>query len=308
MRLVDPGIELVLCGSSFHQMPTFGYWESTVLETAGEHVDHLSMHAYYEEKDGDTDSFLASAADMDAYIDGVVATLDAVAARRRSSRRIHIAFDEWNVWYQSRFPGWDSFPLEVAGPRIEDDYSVLDAVVVGDLLSSLLNHADRVRIACLAQLVNVIAPIRTEPGGPAWRQTPFHVLASVAGAARGRSLVTRVSAPELPTRRYGDVPAVAVSATHDPGGDPAGDTVAVFVTNRASRPLDVRVRHEGFPGWVTESCQHLAADEAGPRDRAAAERVGLSPLVATDLGGATTVTMPPRSWAVLRASVEHQPR
>jgi alpha-L-arabinofuranosidase len=302
MRLVDPAIELVLCGSSFHQMPTFGYWESTVLETAGEHVDHLSMHAYYEETDGDTDSFLASAADMDAYIDGVVATLDAVAARRRSSRRIHIAFDEWNVWYQSRFPGWDAFPLEVAGPRIEDDYSVLDAVVVGDLLTSLLNHADRVRIACLAQLVNVIAPIRTEPGGPAWRQTSFHVLASVAAAARGRSLITRVTAPELTTRRYGDVPAVAVSATYDP----AGDAVAVFVTNRASRPLEVRLRHEGFGAWVTRSCQHLADDAAGPRDRAAAEQVGMCPLDATDLDGATTVTMPPRSWAVLRSSAGHR--
>jgi alpha-N-arabinofuranosidase len=104
MRLVDPGIELVACGSSFHDMPTFGSWDCTVLERAGEHVDYLSMHAYYQEHDGDTDSFLASAADMDAFVDGVVATIDAVAARRRSKRRIDISFDEWNVWYQSRFP------------------------------------------------------------------------------------------------------------------------------------------------------------------------------------------------------------
>ena len=298
MRLIDPRIELVLCGSSFHEMPTFGYWESTVLERAGDHVDHLSMHAYYEESDGDTDSFLASAADMDAYIDGVVATLDAVAARRRNKRRIHISFDEWNVWYRSRFPGMDTFPLEVAGPRIEDDYSVLDAVVVGDLLTSLINHADRVRIACLAQLVNVIAPIRTEPGGPAWRQTSFHVFAAAAAYARGHSLVARVSAPELVTSRYGDVPAVSVSATHDP------DTgaVAVFMTNRAAGPVTVRLQHEPFTRWAVRGCDHLAADGHGRRGRAEAERVRLAPLDSVEEDRSTRIILPARSWSVLRAS------
>jgi alpha-N-arabinofuranosidase len=297
MRLVDPGIELVACGSSFHEMPTFGYWESTVLEQAGDHVDYLSMHAYYEERDGDTDSFLASAASMDSFIDGVVATIDAVAARRRSSRRIDIAFDEWNVWYQSRFPGMDSFPLEEAGPRIEDDYSTLDAVVVGDLLGSLLNHADRVRIACLAQLVNVIAPIRTEPGGPAWRQSTFHVFAEVARRARGHSLVARVTSPELSTRRYGDVPAVSAAATHDPE---TGE-VAVFLTNRASSATHVRIRHPEFGSWEVRSAAHLAADDVGARGREAAADVGFVPLEAVGDGRATTVVLPARSWTVVRA-------
>ena len=298
MRLVDPGIELVACGSSFHEMPSFGYWESTVLEHAGEHVDYLSMHAYYEERDGDTDSFLASAASMDSFIDGVVATIDAVAARRRTARRIDISFDEWNVWYQSRFPGLDTFPLEVAGPRIEDDYSTLDAVVVGDLLSCLLNHADRVKIACLAQLVNVIAPIRTEVGGPSWKQSTFHAFAAVAARARGRSLVTRVVAPELTTQRYGDVPALAAAATHDPE---SGD-VAVFLTNRAARASTVLVRHGGFGEWSTVAAEHLAADEVGPRTRETAAQVGLSPLAPRDDERSTTVTLPARSWAVLRAT------
>jgi alpha-L-arabinofuranosidase len=298
MRLVDPGIELVACGSSFHEMPTFGSWESTVLELAGEHVDYLSMHAYYEERDGDTDSFLASGASMDAFVDGVVATIDAVAARRRTTRRIDISFDEWNVWYQSRFPGMDSFPLEVAGLRIEDDYSALDAVVVGDLMSSLLNHSDRVRIACLAQLVNVIAPIRTEPGGPAWRQSTFHVFSRVAALARGNGLVTRVTAPELATRRYGDVPSVAAAATHDPGRD----VVAVFLTNRAPHATTVCVRHAEFARWTTVDAEHIAADDVGPLDRARASDVRLAPLSASDDERSTTLSLPARSWTVLRAS------
>jgi alpha-N-arabinofuranosidase len=255
------------------------------------------MHAYYEERDGDTASFLASGADMAVFIDGVVATIDAVAARRRSSRPIHISFDEWNVWYQSRFPGFDSFPLEVAGPRIEDDYSTLDAVVVGDLLACLVNHADRVKIACLAQLVNVIAPIRTEPGGPAWKQSTFHVFASVAAHARGHSLVTRVTAPELSTQRYGDVPALTAAATHDPHSEAA----ALFVTNRADMPATVEVRHRAFERWATVSAEHLAADDDGPRDRVAAESVRLVPLTSHDDAGSTRLTVPARSWTVLRA-------
>jgi alpha-N-arabinofuranosidase len=201
------------------------------------------------------------------------------------------------VWYRSRFPGTDSFPLEVAGPRIEDDYSTLDAVVVGDLLSCLVNHSDRVRIACLAQLVNVIAPIRTVAGGPAWKQTTFHVFAAVAAAARGHSLVARVTAPELATARYGDVPALAAAATHDP----ASDTVAVFLTNRAATPCTVQVRHPAFESWTTLSAEHVAADDVGPRGRDTADEVRLTWLATTDQERSTTLTLPARSWTVLRA-------
>jgi len=300
MRLVDPDIELVACGSSSHEMPTFGYWESTVLEHAGEHIDYVSMHAYYEEHDGDRDSFLASGASMDSFIDGVIATIDAAAVRRRSNRRINISFDEWNVWYQSRFPGTHTFDIDIAGPRIEDQYSTLDAVVVGDLLSSLLNHADRVKIACLAQLVNVIAPIMTEPGGAAWRQPTFHTFASVAAHARGHRLVTRVQAPELSTRRYGDVPAVAAAATHDFA---TGD-VAVFLTNRSDGPTAVEIRHASFDGWTPTSAAAIAADERGPRDRNTAADVGLASLrTLTSADSRTTrITLPPRSWSVVRAA------
>jgi alpha-N-arabinofuranosidase len=239
---------------------------------------------------------------MDSFIEDVVATIDAVAARRRSkkARRIDISFDEWNVWYQSRFPGSAAIDIDVAGPRIEDRYSALDAVVVGDLLSSLINHSDRVKIACLAQLVNVIAPIMTEPAGAIWRQPTFHPFAAVATDARGRSLVTRIDAPELATRRYGDVPAVAASATHDPT---TGD-VAVFLTNRADHPVTVDLRHPGFNGWTTVSARHIAADDRGPRDRATSAEIGLTPLEVSgsEYGHRTTLILAPHSWTAVRAA------
>jgi len=299
MKLVDPTIELVACGSSSHTMPTFGYWEAEVLERAWDVVDYVSMHAYYEEYDGDRRSFLASGAAMDAFITGVTATVDAVAARKHSSKRVGISFDEWNVWYLSRFAAAGLPPIDEAGPRIEDTYSAVDAVVVGDLLISLLNHADRVRIACLAQLVNVIAPIRTEPGGPAWRQATFHPIAAVAATARGRSLVTRVTAPHMPTGRHGDVPAVAAAATFD------ADTgrISVYLTNRTSEPATVTIRCRGAE-FATWSGRLLLADDEGPRDRVAASTYGFTPLnVSTGPeANSVTVSMPAESWVALTAT------
>src|SRR4051812_39400408 len=172
MRRVDPTVELVACGSSHSRMPTFGTWEATVLEETYDLVDYVSLHSYYEERGDDRGSFLASAVAMDRFIDAVLATCDYARAVGRHKKPMMLGFDEWNVWYQGRFPGEANLPVGEPAPRlIEDRYSVVDAVVVGDLMISLLRHADRVRIACLAQLVNVIAPIFTEPGGRAWRQT-----------------------------------------------------------------------------------------------------------------------------------------
>ena len=175
MRQMDPNLELVVCGSSNWSMPTFGTWERVVLEHTYDDIDFISGHSYYQERNGDRGSFLASAVDMDAFIETVIATADSVKAALRSERTIDISFDEWNVWYSDRFnesgkiTDVNTWPY---APRLlEDQYSVTDAVVVGSLLICLLKHADRVKAACLAQLVNVIAPIMTEPGGPAWRQT-----------------------------------------------------------------------------------------------------------------------------------------
>ena len=298
MKLVDPSIELVACGSSGHDISTFGYWESTVLEQAWDVVDYVSMHAYYQEHDGDRVSFLASGAAMDSFIDDVAATIDAVAARKHSLRRPKISFDEWNVWYQSRFAGTSNTDIDQSGPRIEDVYSSLDAVVVGDLLVSLLNHSDRVSVACLAQLVNVIAPIMTEPAGPAWAQSIFYPIAATTSAAQGVSLRTRVETTETSTKRHGDVPTVAVAATHDAD---AG-AVAVFVTNRSPEPAPIELRHDEFATWTVTSTLGVTADDRGPlRGSDAAASAQLVKLDDPQTTGETTVfTVPAQSWTVLR--------
>lgn len=233
MRQLDPSLELVVCGSSSAQMPTFGEWERVVLTHTYEDVDYVSCHAYYEEKNGDLTSFLASAVDMDGFIKSVVATADHVKAVNGSDKTINISFDEWNVWYIERYSqvdrieGIDNWP--VAPRLLEDAYSVADAVVFGSLLISLLKHADRVTTASLAQLVNVIAPIMTEPAGPAWRQTTFFPFSLTSRLATGATLDVKLTSDVHETDLYGTVNTLDAVATHDP------DTAqtAVFLVNRS---------------------------------------------------------------------------
>jgi len=304
LRSAEPRLELVACGSSSSSMPTFGSWETTVLEHAYDVVDYVSCHAYYEEVDGDLGSFLASAVDMDHFVDSIVATADSVGARLRSKKKINISFDEWNVWYLSRFQGQeggdDGWPV---APRIiEDEYNVADAVVVGNLLISLLRHSDRVTAACQAQLVNVIAPIRTEPGGPAWRQTIFHPFAKTAALARGSVLHTRLDAPTYTTAKHGEVSLVDAVATHDPE---SGD-VAVFAVNRdQSEPVELTMDLHLFDGGrrPAEAWTLSDGDIRATNTRDDPDRVVPRPALVSVDGAAPRVVLPPVSWSAIRLEV-----
>ena len=302
MRMIDPGLELVACGSSGSQMPTFGTWEATVLAEAYDQVDYISAHSYYHEKDGDLGSFLASAVDMDAFVETVVATADAVGAARGSTKKIAISFDEWNVWYvfdTPSAPPTDSWPVS---PRLlEDHYSVADAVVVGNLLISLLRHSDRVHSASLAQLVNAIAPIMTEPDGRIWRQTTFHPFALTSRHARGDVLRVDLTAPRYETALYGDAPVVDAVATHDA----AAGEVAVFVVNRSlADSTRVAVDLRAFGGGRLVEAVTLANEDpyakADPDDDGA-----LAPqpnTTGTVEDGHLRVDLPPVSWTMLRVT------
>ena len=302
MRQLDPSIELVACGSSSAHMPTFGEWERVVLSHTYDVVDYISCHAYYEEKNGDLGSFLASAVDMDHFIESVVATADHVKAVRGSSKTINISFDEWNVWYISRFEnvdkieGLDNWP--VAPRLLEDCYSVADAVVFGNLMISLLKHADRVTSASLAQLVNVIAPIMTEPGGPAWRQTTFFPFSITSKLAQGSVLELKLDAGTYETGEYGVVPLVDAVATHD---DETGAT-AVFLVNRSQTEettvtIDIAAL-DGFSTVVAESLYDT--DVYAKNTLEEPERVTMKTNTSAKLdGSAVTITLPPVSWTAV---------
>ncbi|WP_345061572.1 alpha-N-arabinofuranosidase [Leifsonia kafniensis] len=307
MKWVDPTIELVAAGSSNAEMPTFGSWERTVLEHTAELVEHISLHAYYEELDGDVDSFLASAVGLDRYIGAVAAIIDDVLESKNLDKTIGISVDEWNVWYQTRFNTVDKHPLLtgdwVEHPRIiEDEYSVTDAVVVGSLLNSLLRNADRVSMANLAQLVNVIAPIRSEPGGPAWRQTTFHPFALTAAAARGNVLRAEVDCERVDTVRYGAVDLLDVAVTADDAD------VVLFLVNRSlTEPLTLSVDLTGAPADSVLAAQSIHAPADGDRFTSNTEvhpdavvPVALTGVTLSGDGRHLQAELPPLSWSIVR--------
>ncbi|MFF0306204.1 alpha-N-arabinofuranosidase [Streptosporangium sp. NPDC004379] len=297
LKRFDPGLSLVACGSSNSGMPTFGSWEAEVLEATYEMVDHISLHAYYDPSDGDVDSFLASGADMEHMIRSIAATADHVGAKLRSRKKIMLSFDEWNVWYQSRFGGESSLDWTEHPRLIEDTYDVTDAVVVGSLLITLLRNADRVSVACQAQLANVIAPIRTEPGGPAWRQTIFHPFALTARHARGQVLRVEPECAVIPTARYGDVPAIWATATHD---EATGDTTLLAVNRDRNSPCDLEVTlPEGM-----RAVAHLELADDDPSAVNSAETPGR--VVPRPGSGArvegrhASLRLSPASWNIVR--------
>lgn len=311
MRWVDKSIELAVCGSSGRTMPSFGRWEDTVLEHSFDHVEWISLHTYLNNWAGDTAAFLASPDLMDAFIEEVVAIADAVAARRRSTKRIMLSFDEWNVWYRTRRPrenrvkpGWP-----VAPPILEEIYNVEDALTFGGAVISLLNHADRVRTACLAQLVNVIAPIMTETGGPAWRQTIFFPFAQMSRFGRGDVLRSKIDCatysasycdPRGSVEQYFPVPAapylkLAAVANTDGG-------LSLFALNRClDDELEVAVTARGFAALaVDEALQLCDGDLKACNTRDNPERVKPSPLRTVTLDGdSVRMKLAPASWNLI---------
>ncbi|TCK64366.1 alpha-N-arabinofuranosidase [Curtobacterium sp. PhB136] len=300
MRQIQPDLELVICGSSGASMPTFGEWERTVLEHAYDDVDYISAHAYYEEGD-DLASFLASGVNMDKFIDTVTTAADHVQAHKKSDKRIDISFDEWNVWSITKWnEQQQSFTLDewpVAPRLLEDVYTVADAVVVGGLLISLLRHADRVASASIAQLVNVIGPIMTEPGGEAWRQTTFFPFSLTSRLAHGTSLRVVASGDTVDGGKYGDVPVVDSAATVTEDG-----TAAVFLVNR--HPSESTTVTIDLGGLAVSGDVHAEGvwddDLHAVNDLANTARVGLRTNDTVRREGDTvTIELPPVSWTAL---------
>lgn len=301
MHMVDPDLELVACGSSSWEMPTFGSWERTVLEHAYDEIDYVSMHRYIDPDVMDRASFLAAGVDLDRFIDGVIATVDAVGAARRSDKKIKVSVDEWNVWHlkewnaQEHTFATDDWP--VAPERLEDVYTGADALVVGGLLISLLRHADRVKAACLAQLVNVIAPIMTEKGGRAWRQTTFYPFSLTSHLATGTAYDAVVATPTTPTGQFGDVPQLDAVVTWD---EQTGRGCLLALNRSLTEPVDVAADLAGL-AVTSVGATHLIApqdlDAVNTADKPDAVAPATHEVTIED--GHLTTTLPPASWIAI---------
>ncbi len=231
MKWVDPSIELVACGSSGYDMPTFGTWEYQMLSECYDQIDYVSLHRYYGNRTGNTPDFLARTMDLDGFIKTVVSLCDAVGGTKHSKKKLHLSFDEWNVWYHSNEQDQEVLKRgkwSRALPLLEDVYNFEDALLVGAMLITFLRNADRVKIACMAQLVNVIAPIMTRNGGGVWAQTIYWPLMHASCFGRGTALRPVIKSPTYDCSDYEQVPYVDATAVEGEDG-----SVTVFAINRS---------------------------------------------------------------------------
>ena len=299
MKWVDPSIELVVCGSSGRGMPTFAQWEAEVLDLTYDHVDYISLHTYYGNRDNDTPNFLARTLDMDQFINSVIAICDYIKAKKRSSKTLHLSFDEWNVWYHSNEADKKVEPWTVAPPLLEDVYNLEDALVVGSMLISLIRRADRVKIGCLAQLVNVIARIMTQTGGPAWRQTTFYPFMHASLYGRGTALLPVIKSDKYDSKDFTDVPYLdAIGVFNE-----EKEELTIFAVNRnLEGGLEFTGDLRGFCGY--EVVEHIVLTH---EDLKAANTADQPNNVVPHLGGNAQISegklsalLPKQSWNVIR--------
>ncbi len=247
MKWVDPSIELVACGSSNRSMKTFPEWEATVLEHTYEHVDYISLHVYYGNQEKDTANYLAKSMDMDSFIKSVVSTCDYIKAKKRSKKVINLSFDEWNVWFHTFEENAKLKHWQVAPSFNEDIYTFEDALLVGCMLITLLKNADRVKIACLAQLVNVIAPIMTSNGGGVWCQPIYYPYLHTSKYGRGRVLNPIINAPVYDSKDFCDVPFIETVAI----ANEENDEITIFAVNRdMNDSLQIECHLGGYNGYT----------------------------------------------------------
>jgi alpha-N-arabinofuranosidase len=228
MRWHDPSIKLVLCGSSNSNMPTYPEWDRVALELAWEQVDYHSLHYYANNHADDTPSYLALSAEFEAFVDTLSGVLRYVKAKNRSKHDVFLSWDEWNVWYKAHQRkdeqgGWTQAPH-----LIEEVYNLEDALVVAQWMNVFLRKSDVLKVACLAQVVNVIAPILTTRDA-LLKQSIYYPFMAFSKLAAGVALDVAVKAPLYETAQFGGMPLVDVSASYDE----ANQAGAVFIVNRS---------------------------------------------------------------------------
>jgi alpha-N-arabinofuranosidase len=308
IRVIDRELQLIACGSSNTIMPTYLAWDREVLEECYDQVDAISLHNYYGNTPAltgnDSSRYLAMNLDMERQIEEIAAVCDYVQGLRKSPKRLWLSFDEWNVWYRARGGLFANGQRTFAPRLLEEEYNLEDALLVGGFINTLLRQAERVRVGCLAQILNVIAPLVTNETS-VLRQTIYYPYAWALKYARGRVLDLRVESETYPIKAEGlrpdfarddQVPFVDVAATLDP----QSGEVCLLMLNR-----DLAAERELAVEWRDPSPSRVLACETltGPDLKAVntfAQPTKVSPtrLEPPRPGSTTTFKLPARSYTV----------
>ena len=302
MHYVDPALKLIACGSSHPGMPTYLEWDREVLEHCYEHVDGLSLHRYFgntqEDTGGDSTKYLAMNLSMERQIAESLAVCDLVRGHKRSAKKLWLSFDEWNVWYRARSGDAVNGHEQEAPHLLEEVYNLEDALLVGGILNTLIRNADRVKIACLAQLINVIAPIMTNSKG-SLRQTIFYPYSFALQFARGTVLNLLVESPTYEVSQMGQVPCVDAAGTLNP----EDGKVSLFILNRdLNKAHVVEINWQGkAPSQVLNSTTLTGSDLKAFNSFDTPKRVVPQAVdKPSAAGGRTKLEVPAHSYTVIQ--------
>ena len=302
MKPLGKNVELVVCGSSNDAMPTYPEWEREVLEECYEAVDFISLHKYFGNSSRDTLNYFGKIEETGRYIQAIAGVIDWVKAKKRTKHDVFICFDEWNVWYHNREADSKALAgmgLAEAPPLLEENYNLEDALFIGGLLNEFIRRSDRVKIACIAQLVNVIAPIRTETRRPAWRTSIYYPYQFASLYGRGTALNVAVDAPTYDCQVEHDVSYLDVAAVNNTGEG----MVTVFILNRhLAEAMELDMGLLGFDQATLE--KHLTMGGQGLREANTADAPDrVVPRDGKGLGvegGRLVGSLPPLSYHVVR--------
>ncbi|HAX51645.1 alpha-N-arabinofuranosidase [Muricomes intestini] len=307
MKWVDPEIKLVACGSSYEMLPTYMEWDRHMLTELYDYVDYVSTHNYtMNEGQGLTD-YLASYRQLDRHIKNSAKVIDYVKAKNHFEKDMKICLDEWNVWnFQdikldslddlqtlTTFEMTSAKRWETAPGILEEKYSILDAVVLGGLGISLLNNADTVEIACLAQLVNVIAPITTVRNGGIFTQTIFEPFSMLSKYGRGTTMLARTEAPTY-SSVYGELTIVEPAVVYNE----EEDEVRLFVLNcDQDDEVELSIELQNYGNKKVKKHLILANDDLNLQNTI--DMPGHVKMKETDVESETKVMLPKLSWNVI---------
>ncbi len=295
MKDTDDSIELVACGSCNVDLPTYLEWDRQVLEYIGDYADYISLHRYVGNEQGDTPDFLAVTHAIDRQIEEVDAVCRYVQSKTRSKKRAYLCFDEWNVWYRARTRDDLDGKGQFAPPLLEEVYNLEDALVVAGFLNSFIRHADVLKIANLAQIVNVIAPLMTR-GDDLLVQSIFYPFEMYSRRRAGVSLRPVVQGPSFESRANGLAQLIDASAILNQS------QLNVFLTNRSpDEPAIVQISVEDCPIVSLDSAELVT----GPDAQAAnsfehPDVIRSQPFTEVKISqGKATVELPPLSIAAM---------
>lgn len=303
MKLLDPAIQLIACGSAKSDMPTYPQWDQEVIRHVYGIADYISLHQYYGGQQLGTAAFLAQSEDFERYVDTIRSAIRVEQAKRRSALPMHISVDEWGVWAmpsEAVTQEVDASPWQIAPAISEQIYTMEDALLFASMLMTIVRNADIIKIGCQSLIANISACIMTERNGGMWKQTIYYPFRALANHARGVVLRTHC---DVAAYKAGGLRAAMADTLAVWNRDER--EIALFAVNRSdAEEAEITLDMQGFACREVVHSEVLRADDRKRTNEHDHSAVVPQAGEAALRGNVLTVKLPPLAFGMVRVGVE----